>query len=208
MTSNRRGDIEPWLSFVSKLSKRTKYLRFHSLPKLGPEDAIRFCTVDYMNTFAFVAEVLGNHQEQDIVAIGRFYRLPHKQSAEVALVIQDNYQGKGIGTKLMEWLVEVARDNNIRTFEADVLAENREMMRVFRDYGFHITVEHEAGVYHVKFPIARTRKIARREEQRELASTLASVRSLLSPKSVAVIGASRKPGTIGQVLIQCIVQNG
>jgi GNAT superfamily N-acetyltransferase len=106
----RSTDIEPWLAFVSRLSRRTKYLRFHSLPRLGPEDAMRFCTVDYVNAFALVAEVLAQQQEK-IVAIGRYYRLPKKHAAEVAFAIEDAYQGKGIGTKLMEWLAEVARNN-------------------------------------------------------------------------------------------------
>ena len=108
----------------------------------------------------------------------------------------------------MECLAEVARDNGIRTFEADVLAENREMMAVLRDYGFHITTEIQAGVYHVRFPISRTRKVVKKEEEREHVSTLTSLRYLLSPRSVAVIGASRQPGTIGRVLFQCIMQNG
>ena len=203
----RREDTDSWLAFVSRLSRRTQYLRFHSLPKLTMEDAIRFCTVDYTNTFAFVAEVLGD-QRQDIVAIGRYYRLPIKHSAEVALVIEDAYQGKGIGTKLMEWLTNVARENGITTFEADVLAENEEMMTVFRDYGFHITSELQEGVYHVILPIARTKRVVRKEEERERISTVASLRSLLYPKSVAVIGASTKPGSIGQLLFKCIMENG
>ena len=203
----KRDDTERWLAFVSSLSKRTKYLRFHSLPRLGPEDAVRYCTVDYINAFAIVAEVLNEQQQQEIVAIGRYVRLPKRHSAEAAFVIQDNYQGKGIGTKLMEALAEVARNNGVRTFEADVLAENREMMTVLRDYGFHITVEYESGVYHVTVPISKTKKVARKEEERERISTLASLRYLLSPRSVAVIGASRKPGTIGQILFQCIMQN-
>jgi acetyl coenzyme A synthetase (ADP forming)-like protein len=203
----RREDTDSWLAFVSRLSRRTQYLRFHSLPKLTMEEAIRFCTVDYINTFAFVAEVLGD-QRQDIVAIGRYYRLPIKHSAEVALVIEDAYQGKGIGTKLMEWLTNVARENGITTFEADVLAENEEMMTVFRDYGFHITSELQEGVYHVILPIARTKKVLKREEERERISTVVSLRSLLYPKSVAVIGASTKPGSIGQLLFKCIMENG
>ena len=64
----KADDIGLWLEFVSRLSKRTKYLRFHSLPKLGPEDAARFCTVDYKNAFALVAEVL-TAQGEKIVAI-------------------------------------------------------------------------------------------------------------------------------------------
>jgi len=202
----RGEDTERWLAFVSRLSPRTMYLRFHYMPTLGPEDATRFCTVDYRDAFAFVAEVL-REQRQDIVAIGRYYRLPNKHSAEVAFAIEDAYQGRGIGTKLMEWLANVARENDITTFEADVLAENEEMMTVFRDYGFHITSELEADVYHVTFPIARTKRVVKKEEERERISTLASLRSILSPRSVAVIGASRKPGAIGQLIFQCILQN-
>lgn len=202
----RKADTDSWLAFVSRLSTRTKYLRFHSLPKLTMEDAVRFCTVDYTNTFAFVAEVVGAHR-QDIVAIGRYIRLPDKHSAEVAFVIEDAYQGKGIGTKLMEWLANVARENGITAFEADVLAENREMMTVFRDYGFHINSELQQGVYHVGFPIARTKRVLKKEEERERISTVASLRGLLYPRSVAVIGASAKPRTIGYLLFRCLMEN-
>ncbi|MDY6844312.1 MAG: bifunctional GNAT family N-acetyltransferase/acetate--CoA ligase family protein [Thermodesulfobacteriota bacterium] len=202
----KRDDAENYLDFVSRLSPRSRYFRFHSLQESKREDAIRFCTVDYTHTFAFVAEVLRNHH-QEIVAIGHYYRLPKKQSAEVAFTIEDNYHRKGIGTKLMELLTGVARDHGITAFEADVLSENKEMMTVFRDYGFHITSKLHDGVYHVSFPIARTKKIIRKEEERERISTIASLRYLLYPKSIAVIGASRKPGTIGQIIFQCIIQN-
>jgi len=204
----RREDTERWLAFVRRLSRRTKYLRFHYVPKeMGPEDAIRFCTVDYTNTFAFVAEVL-KEQRKNIVAIGRYYRLPNKHSAEVAFVIEDVYQGKGIGTKLVEWLANVARDNGITNFEADVLAENEQMITVFRDYGFHVTSDLKWGVYHVTFPITRTRKVVKEEEERERISTLASLRSMLYPRSIAVIGASRQPGALGHLIFQYIMQNG
>jgi acetyl coenzyme A synthetase (ADP forming)-like protein len=202
----RTDDIERWLEFISRLSHRTKYLRFHSVPKLGREDAIRFCSVDYDNAFAFVAEVLRDRR-RDIIAIGRYYRIPHKPSAEVALVIEDAYQGKGIGTKLMEWLANVARDNGITTFEASVLAENREMMNVFKGYGFHVTSEREEDAYRVTFPIARTKRVTQKEEDRERIATVTSLRSLMYPRSVAVIGASREPETIGQLLFRCIMQN-
>ena len=203
----KRQDVERWLAFVSRLSPRTKYLRFHHVPALDREDAIRFCSVDYKDTFAFVAEVLRDKREE-IVAIGRYYRLPNKSTAEVAFVIEDPYQGKGISTKLMEWLANVARDNGITTFEASVLAENEEMMTVFRDYGFHIISRLEEGEYHVSFPIARTGRVAKKETERERVSTLASLGSIFSPRSVAVIGASRKPGTIGRLIFECIMENG
>jgi acetyltransferase len=204
-----KGDDAPsWLKFLARLSPHTKYLRFHHMPKeMGLEDAVRFCKVDYHDTFAFVAEVR-REPDRDIVAIGRYYRLPDHHSAEVALAIEDDYQGRGLGTGLLEQLADVARENGIDTFEADVLAENEPMMNVFQDYGFHVTSELQAGVYHVVFPITRTPAVAAKEADRERASTLTSLRSLLKPQSVAVIGASRHPGTIGYLLLQCLIQSG
>jgi acetyl coenzyme A synthetase (ADP forming)-like protein len=107
----------------------------------------------------------------------------------------------------MEWLANVARDNGITTFEASVLAENRGMMSVFKDYGFHVTSEREEEECRVTFPIARTKLVTQKEEERERIATVNSLRSLLYPRSVAVIGASREPGTIGQLLFRCIMQN-
>jgi acetyl coenzyme A synthetase (ADP forming)-like protein len=204
----RHDDTERWLDFIHRLSTRTKYLRFHHVPKeMTMDDALRFCTVDYTNAFAFVAEMLRGDQ-RDIIGIGRYIRLPDKRTAEVAFVIEDAYHGRGIGTKLVEWLVNVARDHGITTFEADVLAENREMMRVFSGYGFHITSELAQGVYRVTFPIAPTRGVLRKEEKREATATLASLRAVLKPRSVAVVGASKNPGGLGRLIFQSIVQSG
>ena len=136
-------DIEAWVAFVSRLSERTKYLRFFHVPKeMGREDALRFCTVDYKNTFAYVAEVL-KERRRNIVAIGRYYRLPNKNSAEVAFAIDDAYQGKGLGTKLIECLATVALDNGITAFEGDTMTENVQMLDILRGYGFHVSFELE-----------------------------------------------------------------
>lgn len=201
-------DAKSWVEFLGRLGARTKYLRFHYVSKeMGLEDAVRFCTVDYRNTFAFVGEVL-REKKRDIVAIGRYYRLPDHHSAEVALAIEDSYRGRGLGTSILEQLANVARENDIDRFEADVLAENEQMMNVFKNYGFHITSELQTGVYRVTFPIAKTPAVVEKEAERERASTLASLRWLLKPQSIAVIGASRHPGTIGYLLLQCLIQSG
>jgi len=204
----RADDTTSWVEFVGRLSAQTKYLRFHYVPKeMGLEDAVRFCTVDYRNTFGFIAEVL-RETKRDIVAIGRYYRLPDHHSAEVALTVEDIYQNRGLGTSMLEQLANVARENGIDTFEADVLGENDQMMSVLRDYGFHINSELQTGVYRVTFPIAQTPVVVEKEAERERASTLASLRWLLKPQSIAVIGASRHPGTIGYLLLQCLTQSG
>ena len=70
----RQDDAERWLAFFQRQSQHTKYLRFQRDPgEMGPEDALRFCTVDYRNTFALVGEVQGE-QRKEIIAIGRYYR--------------------------------------------------------------------------------------------------------------------------------------
>ncbi len=202
----RADDTGRWLAFVNGLTPHSLYLRFHhARGMMEPEDAVRFCTVDYKNTFAFVAE-LPRGETRDIIAIGRYVRLPDERSAEVAFVVDEAHQGKGIGTRLLEWLIRVARRNGIKVFEADVLAENGAMMKVFSDYGFHVTSVMVGGVYHVVFPIVRTRAVVRKEEKREMDSTLAALRAVLHPRSVAVIGASREAGTIGHLVMQSIMQ--
>jgi acetate---CoA ligase (ADP-forming) len=203
-----KSDVPLWLAFISRLSTHTKYLRFHNIPKeMTEEDAIRYCTVDYKNSFAYMAEI-GKGQHRKIVAISRYYRMPDQRSAEVAFAIEDAHQSMGIGTILMEALVNVARENDIATFEADILAQNLQMMTVFREYGFHVSSKLEDGVYHVTFPIKKTRVVDIKERTRDRVSTIASLQPILKPKAVAIIGASRYPGTIGNLLMRCILQSG
>ncbi len=151
----RPDDAQAWVAFISRLSPHSKYLRFHNVIKgMGMEDALHFCTVDYKDTFALVAETLKGYP-RSIVAIGRYSRLPGKEIAEFALVVEDIYQAKGIGTRIIECLIKEARGNGITTFEGDILAENVEMLTVLQDDDLHFTRELEAGVYHVTFPIVK-----------------------------------------------------
>jgi RimJ/RimL family protein N-acetyltransferase len=116
-----RDDVDDWLLMFNRLSERTRYLRLHYPAKeMRREDALRFCTVDYVNSYAFVAEAVEAGQKM-MVAVGRYSRLPSGTSAEIAFVIDDTYQERGIGTKMIEWLAVVARKNGIDTFEALVL---------------------------------------------------------------------------------------
>ena len=204
----RADDAKSWLSFIGRLGPHNKYLHFqHMAKEMNLDDAVRFCTVDYHDTFAFVAEVLREPNKQ-IVATGKFFRLPDHHSAEVLFVVEDSYQGRGLGTAILEQLAIVARENGIDTFEADTIAGDARAAGIFKSYGFNITGEIQTGVYHVVFPITRTKAISEKEEGRERISTLSSLRSLLKPQSIALIGASRHPGTIGYILLQCLIQNG
>lgn len=204
----RIDDAKSWLGFISRLGPYNKYLHFqHTAKEMILDDAVRFCTVDYHDTFAFVAEVL-REPDRAIVATGKYYRLPDRHSAEVLFVVEDDYQGRGLGSAILEQLSNVARENGIDTFEADTIAGDKRAAGIFKSYGFNITGEIQAGVFRVVFPISRTETITEKEEERERASTLASLRWLLKPQSVALIGASRHPGTIGYLLLQCLTQSG
>ena len=203
-----KSDVPLWLAFISRLSEHTKYLRFHNIPNaMTEEDALRYCTVDYINSFAYVAEI-GTRQDRKIIAIARYYRLPNQRAAEVAFAIEDPFQKIGLGTKLIQALAEVARSNGISVFEANVLGENSQMMDAFRDYGFHVKSELEGGEYHVTFPIKQTQAVSAKEERRDRTATVASLQPILNPKAVAIIGAARNPGTIGNLLMRCILQSG
>ncbi|HEX76212.1 MAG TPA: GNAT family N-acetyltransferase [Dehalococcoidia bacterium] len=202
----KREDTQLWLDFIGRLNPRTKYLHFQHMPYLGDEDAVRACSVDYNNTLALVAELMKD-EHRAIVGIGRYYRLPDHRSAEVTFITEDAHQGKGIATRLLGWLANIARDKGIDMFETDVIAEENQLA-FFRDYGFHIASSVESGVHHVIFPIAKTRRVIKKDEERESSSTIASLQYILSPRSVAVIGASRDPNSIGNVLFRCILQFG
>jgi acetyl coenzyme A synthetase (ADP forming)-like protein len=205
----KQEDAAEWLDFYNRLSERSKYLRFHrSPPRLTMEDAARYCIVDYVNQFAYVAEAIEDKNKR-IVAVGRYTRLPdNRKTAEIAFIIHETYQVKGIGTKLIEWLATTARKNDIDTFEAYVLPENTMMLSVFQGYGFHMKQVLENNVYHITFPLTRTPEVVRKKDERAAQATIQSLEKILKPRSVAVIGATNKPGAIGQLVFQSMLHSG
>jgi acetate---CoA ligase (ADP-forming) len=204
----KKEDAQAWLDFYNRLSQRTVYLRLQYIPtEMSLEDALRFCTVDYVNSFAFVAEAI-EEQQKRIVAIGRYSRLPNEKNAEIAFTIEDRYQENGIGTGLMECLANVATNNEIDTFEAFVLPENKTMLTVFQDYGFHIKKVVENNILHITFPLTKTPEVEKKKAERSLNATMNSLKHIFKPRSVAVIGATSKPGVIGNRTFTTMLHSG
>jgi len=204
----RRDDEDRMLDLFYRLSPHTVYLRFHHLLKnMSRDEVARYCTVDYNNSFALVG-TLGEDAEEKIIAVGRYHRLPRGDSAEVAFVVEDHHQGKGIGTHLLEQLASIAREKGICCFEAEVLAENQQMLKVLTDSGFQIAQELDYGVYRVVLPIAPSPAVEEKSAERERIATVASLKSFLEPASVAVIGASHREGTIGNKLFRNVLHSG
>ena len=200
------SDEERLLALFSRMSKQTIYLRFHHvLTHMSREEARRFCTVDYVDTFALVG-ALGEGLEERIIAVGRYARQPGANRAQIAFEVEDKYQGLGIGTHLLDQLAYTARDKGITTFEAEVLAENKDMMNVLINSGFNMQRQYQGTTYVGIMDLAPTDVVEQKSSEREKFTSIASLRAFLNPKSVAVIGASRRPNTIGNFVFRNLIQ--
>ncbi|QCU77876.1 GNAT family N-acetyltransferase [Citricoccus sp. SGAir0253] len=180
------------------------YLRFFTFKsRLSQKELDRFTHVDYRDRVGLVVLRGG-----EILGVGRYDRLDDPEEAEVAFNISDASQGKGIGSILMEHLAVAARENGIRRFTAEVLPENRKMLSVFQDSGFDISRRFDDGVVAVEFSIDPTAKVRAVMESREHRAEARSLAELLAPEAVAVIGASRHPGSVGFALLRNIIEGG
>jgi acetyltransferase len=143
------NDVDRVMGLFRRFSQETIYLRFHHVvTKMSREEAVEYCAIDYDNTFALVATI-GKGTSEKLLAIGRYYRLPRKDAAEFAIVVEDKYQKQGIGTHLMKELSAVAKTKGVRFFEGEVLIESKDMMQIIKDSGFQETQEFDEGAYRV-----------------------------------------------------------
>jgi len=200
------SDEEKLLALFNRLSKHTIYLRFHHvLNHMSREEARRFCTVDYYNTFALVG-TLGEDVDERIIAVGHYAKQPGAERAQIAFEVEDKYQGLGIGSHLLDQLAYIAREKGITSFEAEVLAENQDMMNVLINSGFTMHRQMQGTTYVGIMDLSPTAVVEQKTVEREKFASIASLRAFLNPKSVAVIGASRRPNTIGNFVFRNLIQ--
>jgi len=205
----RPDDVELEREFFSRVGRESVYFRFFRVKReLSPQELIHFTNVDYDERMALVAI-----HDGDMVAVGRYDVFPEKTTAEgkvaeVAFLVEDAFQGRGIGTQLLQHLTVYARSRNVVKFEAFVLRDNRAMMRMFRDSGYTLTRELDEGVYGVEFPIEYSLEAREAEWEHERLGVTASLMPILYPTSVAVIGASRDDSSIGGRLFANLLARG
>ncbi|AOT04180.1 bifunctional acetate--CoA ligase family protein/GNAT family N-acetyltransferase [Arthrobacter sp. U41] len=198
------SDADAVQAFHVGQSQKSIYMRFFAFKsKLSDKELKRFTEVDYKDRVALVITI-----GQEIMGIGRYDRLDDPEEAEVAFNIADAHQGRGIGSILLEHLAAAARENGIRKFSAEVLPENRKMLMVFSDAGYDVKRHFDDGVVSLEFNIDPTDKSRAVMESREHRAEARSIQELLAPSSVAVIGASRKWGTVGYQLLEHIIEGG
>ena len=199
------ADRELLVEFYEKVSAESKYLRFFApMPNLSEKDIRRFTEVDHHDRVAFVLTVA-----KKMIAVGRFDRLPNKPGepviAEVAFLVQDAHQGRGIAQLLLEHLAQAGRERGIDKFEAEVLPENQKMIQIFREAGYEVAGGYQDGVMRLEFSIDATDTSVNVMQAREHRAEAASIQNFFNARSVAVIGASRRQDTIGQTLVRNLV---
>ena len=207
----RPDDFDAVRDMHAKMSPENLYLRFFSVsPSAAEGEARRVCREPAPDHAALLAVLEGQ-----VVGCGS-YEVAGDDflSAEVALAVSDDLHRRGVGTLLLEHLVSLARVRGVRTFVAETLAENALMMQVFAGAGLRARRALVDGVYEVSFPLpagegdADLGTYRDAVAERERSADVASLRHVLTPASVAVIGASRRPGSVGRAILRNIIDNG
>jgi acetyl coenzyme A synthetase (ADP forming)-like protein len=198
------GDREKLHTMYAELSNDSMHMRFFDVR--SPEEALRYSPpdVDYVRDFGVVGEIGG-----EIVAVAHYLSNPKRpELAEVAFTIADRLQNRGVATHLLNTLVVAARQNGIERFEAEVLSENQRMLDVFLYFGFEVKSRSEEGTIHISFPIASTEHAENLAAERSQKAAYVSMKAVFEPSSIAVVGASRRPGQLGNKLLSNLVQTG
>ena len=198
-------DADRLVSFYEQVSDESKYYRFFApYPRLSAKDVHRFTHHDFVDRVGLAATVGG-----EFIATVRYDRIgadgtpasAPADEAEVAFLVQDAHQGRGVASALLEHIGAVARERGIRRFAAEVLPANNKMIKVFTDAGYTQKRSFEDGVVRLEFDLEPTDRSLAVQYAREHRAEARSVQRLLAPGSVAVIGAGRTPGGVGRSVL-------
>ncbi|WP_229051235.1 bifunctional GNAT family N-acetyltransferase/acetate--CoA ligase family protein [Aeromicrobium sp. Leaf350] len=194
------ADSDEFVAFYGRVSEESKYFRFFApYPTLSARDVHRFTVVDHDQRVAFVVTLHGR-----IIAVGR-YDATSPAEAEVAFLVEDAHQGRGIGQLLLEHLAQAGRERGLERFHAEVLPSNTRMLQVFREMGYTITAELADGVQQLTFPLDATDTSVGVMRAREQRAEAASIARIFDARSIAVVGASRRQDSIGQAMVRNLV---
>jgi acyl-CoA synthetase (NDP forming)/GNAT superfamily N-acetyltransferase len=216
----RPEDAPTLRAFGAKLSTETVYFRFFSPRRsIGDEEIAHYVTVDYFDRLALVAVVDG-----ELVAVARYDRCTDSppgaraggdaasgqgmDDAEVAFVVRDDHQGRGLGTVLLEHLASAAVQRGIGRFVADVLPENYRMINVFRSVGFDEHALLDSGVIRVTMELASRPEYIERVEGRDWTAAVRSIEHILRPASIAVVSAGSQDGSVGADIVRNLLSGG
>lgn len=191
-----RGAVK---SLFTRISPDSRVLRFHT-GGIVVDDAL----IDLVTGGHVLVAMRGDA----LVALASYARLRDPGGAEMAIVVDDAEQGRGIGTALFERLSEDARAESITYFLAEVLAANGNMLRLLQGLGFHLKRTMRGGELEVAIQLQADSVYVARTDTRRHVAAIASLEPILHPRAVAVVGASRRPGSIGYALFHNLLAGG
>ena len=187
------ADAPALAAFHLAQSTDSTYRRYFSpKPKLTERDLEHFTNIDLVDRVALVVEERG-----EFIAWASYERWQGRDDADAAFQVDDRHQGRGIATLLLEHLAAIARRNGVARFTAEVLADNRAMLAVFSRAGWPVERRFESGVVDLDWSLDDTTEFLDSVERREQRADSRAVARLLMPRTIAVIGASDRPGTVG-----------
>ncbi|WP_426366668.1 GNAT family N-acetyltransferase [Streptomyces sp. E-08] len=205
-------DADRLVSFYEQVSDESKYYRFFApYPRLSAKDVHRFTHHDFVDRVGLAATVGG-----EFIATVRYDRINDRglpasapaDEAEVAFLVQDAHQGRGVASALLEHIAAVARERDIRRFAAEVLPANNKMIKVFTDAGYTQKRSFEDGSVRLHLDLEPTDRSLAVQRAREQRAEARSVQRLLTPGSVAVVGAGRAPGGVGRTVLRNLLGAG
>ncbi|MBH1938603.1 GNAT family N-acetyltransferase [Streptomyces sp. AV19] len=205
-------DVRRLVSFYEHVSDESKYYRFFApYPRLSDRDLHRFTHHDYNDRVGLAATVGG-----EFIATVRYDRIDPRgrpaagatDEAEVAFLVQDAHQGRGVASALLEHIAAVARERGIRRFAAEVLPANTKMIKVFTDAGYTQKRSFEDGVVRLELDLEPTDRSLAVQRAREQRAEARSVQRLLAPGSVAVVGTGRAADGMGRTVLRNLLAGG
>jgi acetate---CoA ligase (ADP-forming) len=195
--------VEALLQSVSPQSLQMRFMG--AVSYVSPSMIQSMCSNNPRESLSLLA-IVGQEPDSRVVGIGSYATLGSCRKAEVAFLVQDKFQGRGISTLLLERLAGIAAGNGFVGFEAEVLYENQAMINVFRDSGFEVHQALESGSIHVAFPVSGLASLRARVELRDRIAVANSLVPMLQPRTVAVVGASRDPSSVGSLIFRSILR--
>jgi acetate---CoA ligase (ADP-forming) len=195
-------------NFMKRISRESLRMRFMaSISEVSSTTIKNLCSGDFKQEGCLLA-IIGEDKYKRVIGLGNYIATGNGHTAEVAFLIQDTYQGRGISTILLERLAGLAAANGFIDFEAEVLPDNQPMMNVFKSSGFEKHRVWGSDTVHFELPVkggAQTWEIAQLRERIAVANSL---NPLLNPKTIAVIGVSRDSSSIGYLIFKNILNAG
>ncbi|MEZ0066813.1 acyl-CoA synthetase (NDP forming)/RimJ/RimL family protein N-acetyltransferase [Streptacidiphilus sp. MAP12-20] len=204
-------DADRLVAFFQRVSDQSKYYRFFApYPRLSARDVRHFTHHDFVDRVGLAVLV-----RDEFIATVRYDRIDATgrpsgsgTEAEVAFLVQDAHQGRGVASALLEHIAACARERGIRRFSAEVLPDNRKMAKVFTEAGYTQRRSFTDGVLHFELDLEPTEDSLAVMRAREHRAEARSMQRLFAPRSVAVIGAGRNPVGVGRTLLRNLVTGG